>query len=175
MYGYSPRYYGISDEDAVAPPDIQTWLDQRALITESACQHLLRAKQRMKNQADKRRIERSFDVGEQVFLKLQPYVQSSVVRRASQKLAFRFFGPYTILQKIGSVAYRLALPDSSKVHPVFHVSQLKKFLAPTQQVQPVLPEPGDNFRVPSQVLDRRVVSRGADTIAQVLEIGRAHV
>lgn len=53
-------------------------------------QHLLRAQTRMKCQADKRRLERSFSVGDMVFVKLQ----SSVAHRAHQKLAFHFFGPY---------------------------------------------------------------------------------
>ena len=45
-------------------------------------QHLIRSQQRMKRQADKNRIERSFAVGDWVYLKLQPYVQSSVLPRA---------------------------------------------------------------------------------------------
>jgi hypothetical protein len=97
-------------------------------------QHLLRAQQRMKFQADKKRSEVHFQVGDQVFLKLQPYVRSSVADKAHHKLAFKFFGPYTILEKVGSVAYKLALPATSSIHPVFHVSQLKKVVSNTSQV-----------------------------------------
>lgn len=50
----------------------------------------------MKKQADKRRSERVFQIGDQVFLKLQPYIQSSVAHRANHKLAFKFFGPFTV-------------------------------------------------------------------------------
>jgi hypothetical protein len=76
----------------------------------------------MKRQADKGRSERQFQVGDQVYLKLQPYVQSSLAPRSNQKLAFKFFGPYPVVRRIGSVAYKLKLPDDSSIHPVFHVS-----------------------------------------------------
>jgi len=60
----------------------------------------------MKRQADKGRSERVFQVGDRVYLKLQPYVQSSLAPRANQKLSFKFFGPYSVVEQIGSVAYR---------------------------------------------------------------------
>jgi len=88
-------------------------------------QHLSRAQNRMKRQADKHHSERSFAVGDWIFLKLQPYVQSSLARRAHQKLSFRLFGPYKILERVGAAAYKLALPSPSSTHLVFHVSQLK--------------------------------------------------
>jgi hypothetical protein len=80
----------------------------------------------MKIQADKKRSERQFEIGDQVYLKLQPFIQQSVATRSNQKLSLRYFGPYMVLARVGATAYRLQLPDSSKIHPVVHVSLLKK-------------------------------------------------
>ena len=78
-------------------------------------------------------------MGDKVFLKLQPYVQSSVAHRANHKLAFKYFGPFLILEKIGEVAYRVQLPVASRIHSVFHVSQLKRFVQPHYEVIDSLP------------------------------------
>ena len=88
-----------------------------------------------------------------VFLKLQPYVQSSVAPRANHKLAFNFFGPYRILERIGKVAYRLQLPDSASVHPVFHVLQPKR--SPGNQTVSTTP-PSDlvEFQIPLRIPQR---------------------
>lgn len=135
---------------------------------DSVKQHLLRAQQRMKTQADKHRSERSFEVGEFVFLKLQSYLQSSVAPRANHKLAYKFYGPYQILARVGEVAYELALPASRKVHPVFHVSLLKKVLSPDCQVLPQLPSFDAHLQVPVQILQHRVIRRASSSLVQVL-------
>lgn len=93
----------------------------------------------MKRQADKKRSERQFSVGDMVFVKLQPYVQSTLAPRSNQKLSFKFYGPFQITERIGSVAYKLLLPSSAAIHPVFHVSQLKAAVLPHVQVSPSLP------------------------------------
>jgi hypothetical protein len=89
--------------------------------------NLLLAQNRMKCQADQHRRDVSFDIGDYVYLKLQPYRQTSVAFRSSMKLAPRFFGPYQVIAKVGSVSYRLALPSDSQIHNVFHVSLLCKY------------------------------------------------
>jgi hypothetical protein len=108
-------------------------------------------------------------VGDQVLLKLQPYVQSSVATKAHHKLAFKFFVPYTIIEKIGSVAYKVALPTSSSVHPTFHVSQLKKVVSNPSQISSSLPDSTTAMhQIPGQVLGSKLVRQGEAVTAQVL-------
>lgn len=60
-----------------------------------------RAQQRMKHQDDKHHSEHEFEVGDLVFLKLQPYIQTLVVSRSKKKLSFRYFGPLKVLDRVG--------------------------------------------------------------------------
>ncbi|GJR35647.1 ty3-gypsy retrotransposon protein [Tanacetum coccineum] len=68
-----------------------------------------------------------FNVGDQVLVKLQPYRQLTLAKRLSNKFAKRYYGPYEVLERVVKVAYRLALSVNSKMHLVFHVSNLKPF------------------------------------------------
>ena len=77
---------------------------------------------RMKQQANQHHFEHTFQVDDMVFLHLQPFKKSFMKIKGNHKLAPKFYGPYKVLQKIGSFAYKLELPPSSHVHPVFHVS-----------------------------------------------------
>ena len=72
------------------------------------------AQYRMKQQTYQNRNERSFDVGDQVFLQLQPYKQMSLKQaKKDNKLSPKYQGPYKVLQKIGTMAYKLELPAAS--------------------------------------------------------------
>jgi hypothetical protein len=122
----------------------------------------------MKHQADKQRSKVSYEVGDKVYLKLRPYVQTSLANRSHQKLAFKFFGPYTITDKVGAVAYRLHLPEGSSVHPVFHASHLKKCVSPMSQVSSVLSTTALSYQVPERVLSTRRVCHGDSEVSQLL-------
>jgi hypothetical protein len=75
-------------------------------------------------------------VGDQVLLRVSP-TRGVVWFGVSEKLSPRYIGPFSILARVGSLAYRLQLPESmAGVHPVFHVSMLRKFLRdPDHQIK----------------------------------------
>ena len=74
-----------------------------------------------------RRRPLEFEVGDHIFLKVMP--KTGVVRLSKRgKLSPRFIGPFEILERVGTVAYRLALlPSMTGVHEVFHVSMLRRY------------------------------------------------
>ncbi|XP_050890468.1 uncharacterized protein LOC127095884 [Lathyrus oleraceus] len=116
-------------------------LHNKARILRLLKENLTKARNRMVQQVNLHRKDKQFEVDQWVFLKLQPYRQSSVQHRPSQKLAKRYYGPFRIRRRIGPVAYELELPVSSRIHPVFHVSLLKLCHGqPVTQVSP-LPDP----------------------------------
>ncbi|KAJ3689395.1 hypothetical protein LUZ61_018559 [Rhynchospora tenuis] len=115
-------------------------------------------------------IERHFAVGDWVYLRIHPYKQQSLTRGGSAKLNSKYFGPFEIVEKIGSVAYKLNLPDTAQIHPVIHVSQLKKQLGRRDTPSVTLPWVGTNgtLRVaPELILDRRLVRKGMEGIVQL--------
>ena len=85
------------------------------------------AKDRQKRYVDPKRLEREFQVGDQVFLRVQPK-RSTLSLEKYKKLSPRYCGPYEILKKVETQAYKLNLPEHPKVHDVVHVSLLKKYI-----------------------------------------------
>lgn len=170
LYGIEPNFgtlpnLGSADGDAIT--DVAA---ERQAHLDLLREQLLRAQVRMKNQADKKRSDRQFQVGDDVLLKLQPYVQSSLVQRPSAKMALKFYGPYKVLSRVGATAYRLALPESSKIHPVFHISQLKPFTPNYSPVFAELPSVIDlsiGSFLPEHILERRMVKKGNAAIPQI--------
>lgn len=102
-------------------------------------QNLVSAQARMKSQADLHSADKSFNIGDWVYLKLQPYKQHSLRLKGFNKLSPRYYGPLQIVQKVGQMAYRLALPTDCSIHPIFHVSCLKLKLGSNVVPTPTLP------------------------------------
>ena len=99
---------------------------------------------------------------------MQPYVQTSLAPRANQKLSYKFYGPFRVLSRIGSVAYKLELPESSSLHPVFHVSQLKKVVSSNIVVNPFPLAPSDSLEYPERILQTRMITKNARVVTQAL-------
>ena len=126
----------------------------------------------MKQQADQHHSERSFDVGDWVFLRLQPYKQKSLKQaKKDNKLLPKCCGPYKVLQKIGTMAYKLELPTSSRVHPLFHVSCLTKVIGdkiPVETILLELDEEGKIILEPEAVTETRTLQLRNRSISEYL-------
>ena len=120
-----PLYWVEAGERALLGPElVQETTDKVKVIRKK----LRVAQSRQKSYADKRRKPLEFSEGEHVFLKVTSTTGIGRALRA-RKLHSRYIGPFQILQKVGPVAYRLALPPNlSNLHNVFHVSQLRKYI-----------------------------------------------
>jgi transposase InsO family protein len=135
LYGYPPPVLLSYVPGTTANMAVDNILQDRNSTINLFKEQLHKAQHRMKSQADKKHIERVFQIGDWVYLRLQPYRHKTLAARKNIKLSPRFFGPFQVLQKIGSVAYKLDLPAAARLHPVFHGSCLKPKLG--QQVIPI--------------------------------------
>ena len=136
------------------------------------------AQSRQKSYADVRRRNLEFEEGDPVFLKVAP--MKGILRfRRKRKLSPRFIGPFKILERVGSVAYKLALPPSlSSVHDVFHVSMLRKYIAdPTHVIdyKPLEIEENLSYQEkPIKILAREVKALRNRNIGFVQVLWRNH-
>lgn len=97
----------------------------------------------MKNQHDQHRRADSFKVGNIVYLHLHSYHLQSLAHHPNNKLVPHFFGPFYILAQISIITYKLDLPSTAQIHPIFHISQLqaaKGSIALSQLLPPALQE-----------------------------------
>ncbi|KAK6138509.1 hypothetical protein DH2020_027748 [Rehmannia glutinosa] len=121
----SPLYWSEVGEKKILGPEL---VEQTVQMIGKIRDKIKVAQDRQKSYADRRRKDLQFDVGEKVFLKVAP--MKGVIRFGEKgKLKPRFIGPFQILERIGDLAYQLALPPNlSSVHNVFHVSMLRKYV-----------------------------------------------
>ncbi|XP_059067655.1 uncharacterized protein LOC131858433 [Cryptomeria japonica] len=128
LYGYdAPSFIDLAFDQSNVPKSRDV-LQECQDILKARKENLQCAQNQQKIYVDKKLIERHFEIGELVYLRLQPYRQSSLKRSGVEKLKPRFYEPYQVVRKVGAVAYELDLLTESIIHNVFHVSCLKKAL-----------------------------------------------
>ncbi|CAA7388549.1 unnamed protein product [Spirodela intermedia] len=118
VHGWDPptlTCYGSPMSPIIA---VNTYLKERNDTLQLLKEHLLAAQSKMKAQVDKHQRDR-------------------VKWKAKKKLSPRIFGPYPIQERIGQVAYKLELPSSITIYPIFHISQLCKALGNSAYYQPI--------------------------------------
>ena len=164
----------IGEKKLLGPELVQKTIDKIQIIRE----RLQTAQSRQKSYADNRRRNLEFSIGDHVFLKVSPWKGIMRFRRKG-KLSPRYIGPFEILEKIGALAYKLALPpELSRIHNVFHVSMLRKYVPDPSHViefEPIqLKEDLSYKETPVQILDRKEKILRSKTIPLVKVLWKNH-
>ncbi|WVY99872.1 hypothetical protein V8G54_025942 [Vigna mungo] len=138
-YGKSPPSIPFYLTGSSSVETVDTWLTNRQTLMTMLRKKLEKAQLAMKTSADRHRRDVVYQMGDWVYVRLRPYRQRSLHSSFCPKLAKRFYGPFRITARIGPVAYKLDLPPTSRIHPVFHCSLLKLHKGPLPSVPAELP------------------------------------
>ena len=140
----------------VLGPDLLKEMEQEVVKIQ---QNLKATHDRQKSYADKHRVNMDFSVGDHVYLRVKAK-KISLNLGSCAKLSPRYCGSFEVLERIRPVAYRIALPASTRAHNVFHVSLLKIYVHDPNHVinwDVIQVEPKGGFQIePMCILDKKV-------------------
>jgi hypothetical protein len=148
LYGYHPPSITSPLKENTKVQEVEDHIGNQQEVLKLLKDNLVMEQNRMKQQVGQLHKEREFEVGVWVFLRLQPYKKNPLKKKKKDnKIVPKYYGPYKVLQRIGSMAYKLELPPSSHVHQVFHVSFLKKVIGNKILVQTILPDLNEEGKI----------------------------
>ena len=157
-YGFNPKSDHLGSSTTTSNlPALQNHLDTLKNLQTHLEKNLESARARMKLYADKSRLPHKFQINDKVMLSRR----NIRTNRPSEKLDMVWIGPFTIVEQINDASVRLDLPDSLRIHPVFHVSLLEPYVSNTIPNRVVAPPPpvildeSEEFVV-SEILDSRI-------------------
>ncbi|KAL9429620.1 hypothetical protein AB3S75_031436 [Citrus x aurantiifolia] len=171
LYGRLPPTIPGYSKGSTSIQALEDLLVERDELLRGLRANLCQAQHRMAQKANKHRRDLQLQVGDKVLVHLQPYRQSSTANRASHKLAKRYYGPFRVLERIGSVACKLELPAGSKIHHVFHISLLKPYVGDSHVDIHSLPPASVNNKPlssPIAICAERSVLKQGQELRQVL-------
>ncbi|KAL4282270.1 hypothetical protein GQ457_03G027210 [Hibiscus cannabinus] len=171
----TPLCWSELGEGKALGPEVLRDTEERITIIYN---RLKEAFDRQKAYADLRRRDIQYKVGEKAFLKVSPWKKISRFGKKG-KLSPRIIGPFEVIEKVGPVAYRLALPpEFNKIHDVFHVSMLRKYRSdPSHILEPEEVELYPNLTYqeePVQILAREVKRLRNKAVPLVKVLWRSH-
>ena len=159
-FGYHPRWFNeLQDGKASESPEGHRIAEDLSALHDYCKDSIAEANRQHSSHYNRGRLAApEFEIGDQVMLSMK----NIGTVRPTTKFDIRHSGPYTVLNRIGSHAYRLKLPDSFKIHDVFHVSLLSAYRQPTypgQHEEPPGPvevtDQGAEFEISSIIDSRR--------------------
>jgi hypothetical protein len=189
--GYSPYYlnngYNIklpitmNDQVAVQSTNetANTMIQRMNNDLEQAKQHIVQAQQKQIKYANQHRQHVTFQINDRVMLS----TQNLNTNNRSPKLLPKYIGPFTIIKKMSDVVYQLQLPENFRVHPVFHISKLKKYIQHDNQfpIRTLINSNNNSRPLPDaftstgepqyeveSLLDKRTITRGRNSTIQYL-------
>src|SRR5262249_6146779 len=170
----SPLFWDDVEKLTVGPDLVQDVVDKVRIIQA----RVKEAQDRQKSWADQKRRVLEFEVGDHVYLKVNP-IKSIRRVRVQGKLSPRYIGPFEVLERVGELAYRITLPPNlSGVHNVFHVSVLRKHVPDPDRVVELEPlQLKENLTYEEhlvKILDRKVQKLRSKEIKYVKVLWRNH-
>lgn len=170
--GQHPHMPGTPDSASENVPSVHALLSDMQSAIAEAKEHLATAQQRQAQNANKKRQDTTFQIGDQVLINSQHLNIAGT--GPSKKLQNKWIGPFKITQVISPTAYKLDIPEHMKVHPVRHVSALKEYKTnpadfPNREQQPPPPpeiiEGHEEYHVET-ILGKRRRGRGCQYLVK---------